>query len=50
MPDANAWDSLGEVCLRVKDLACARENYTRTLELEPRNDNARQVLERLKAM
>ena len=47
--DANAYDSLGEACLRVKDVACARENYARALELDPANGNARQVLERLKA-
>ncbi len=46
--DANAYDSLGEACLVAKDLACARENYTRALELDPKNDNARHVLERLK--
>jgi hypothetical protein len=31
-----------------KNLACARENYARALEMDPKNDNARQVLERLK--
>jgi CubicO group peptidase (beta-lactamase class C family) len=46
--DANAYDSLGEACLVVKDLACARENYARALEMDPKNGNARQVLERLK--
>jgi CubicO group peptidase (beta-lactamase class C family) len=46
--DANAYDSLGEACLVAKDLTCARENYARALELDPKNDNARQVLERLK--
>ncbi len=46
--DANAYDSLGEACLVAKDLACARENYARALEMDPKNDTARQVLERLK--
>lgn len=48
--DANAHDSLGEACLVAKDLECARENYTRALEMDPKNDDARQVLERLKTM
>jgi CubicO group peptidase (beta-lactamase class C family) len=47
--DANSYDSLGEICLAAKDLACAKENYERALSMDPRNDNARKVLEGLKA-
>lgn len=46
--DANAYDSLGEVCLAAKDLACARENYARAASMDPTNANARKVLEQLK--
>jgi predicted TPR repeat methyltransferase len=44
---ANAFDSLGEACLLSGDTELAIENYTRSLELNPENDNARRVLEDL---
>jgi hypothetical protein len=45
---ANAHDSLGEAYLRAGDHAHARESYERSLALNPGNDNARRMLERLK--
>jgi cytochrome c-type biogenesis protein CcmH/NrfG len=44
---ANAWDSLGEATLADGQLDRAAEHYRRSLELDPDNDSARQVLERI---
>ena len=47
-PDsANAWDSLGEACLTAGDRERAIAHYRRSLELDPGNENAREVLDRL---
>ena len=43
-----AFDSLGEVCLRLEDNENAKKNFTRSLELNRENDNARNKLEGLK--
>ncbi len=44
---ANVYDSLGEALLESGDTAGAVENYRRSLELDPENRNAAEVLERL---
>lgn len=46
---ANAYDSLGEGCARAGDKAEAIKNYERSLELDPNNTNAAEMLKRLKA-
>jgi tetratricopeptide (TPR) repeat protein len=45
---ANAFDSLGEAYLEAGDEKLAAENYKKSLELNPDNENAREVLNRLK--
>ena len=44
---ANAYDSLGEAYLESGDKKLAAENYKRSLELDPENENAREVLKKL---
>jgi hypothetical protein len=47
-PDsANAYDSLGEAYMIAGDKALAVENYQKSLELDPRNANAAQMLKKL---
>jgi CubicO group peptidase (beta-lactamase class C family) len=47
-PDfSNPYDSLGEAYMIAGDRGRAIENYEKSLELNPANDNARQMLERL---
>lgn len=45
----NTYDSLGEAYMVNGDRELAIANYRRSLELDPRNDNARTMLERLAA-
>jgi TolA-binding protein len=45
--DANVYDSLGEAFLKQGDKAHAIENYRKSLDLNPHNDNAREVLAKL---
>lgn len=45
----NAWDSLGEAYAATGDKPRAIAAYRRSIELDPRNDNARRWLERLGA-
>jgi Flp pilus assembly protein TadD len=45
--DANVYDSLGEAYLKQGDKPHAIENYKKSLELNPQNDNARDVLAKL---
>lgn len=45
----NAYDSLAEAYMARGEDALAIENYERSLELEPRNENAREMLEKLSA-
>lgn len=48
-PDsANVYDSLGEAYLKRGDRKKAIENYRKSLELNPRNDNAKIMLKELK--
>lgn len=44
---SNPYDSLGEAYATKGETALAITNYRKSLELDPKNDNARQVLERL---
>ncbi len=44
---ANAYDSLGEACMKNGNRELAIENYKKSLELNPDNDNARKMLEEL---
>jgi tetratricopeptide (TPR) repeat protein len=43
--DANTWDSLGECYLAMDELELARQNYEKSLELNPENTNAVRMLE-----
>jgi hypothetical protein len=42
--DANAWDSRGECCLKLKRYDEARRHYQKSLELDPTNENAVRTL------
>lgn len=44
---ANAWDSRGEAYMKNGDKELAIENYKKSLELNPDNDNAKRMLEQL---
>lgn len=44
---ANVYDSYGEVLLAKRDTAQAIENYKKSLQLNPKNTNAAQVLKKL---
>jgi len=47
-PDAwNVYDSLGEAYMLNEEFDKSKENYLKSLELNPDNDNARRMLERL---
>lgn len=45
----NTYDSLAEALFKSGDLAGARDSYQRSLELNPDNDNAREMLEKIAA-
>jgi Tfp pilus assembly protein PilF len=45
--DANVYDSLGEAYLKQGEKALAVENYKKSLDLNPQNENARDVLKKL---
>lgn len=44
---ANAWDSLGEATMRKGDKESAIHCYRKSLRLDPGNDNAARMIERL---
>ena len=44
----NAYDSLGGAYLLAGNRRLAIENYEKSIELNPKNENGRQALERLK--
>lgn len=46
---ANAWDSLGEAAAKAGDTAAALSHYRKSLELNPKNPNARRMVEKLSA-
>jgi len=43
-----AFDSLGEICLKKGDMANAKKYFSKSLELNPQNDNASEKLNELK--
>lgn len=45
---SNAWDSLGEAYMMKGDTVNAIKSYKKSLELNPRNENAGKMLEKLK--
>jgi tetratricopeptide (TPR) repeat protein len=45
---SNVYDSLGEIFLTMGDIDKAKENYQKSLELDPKNFNAKKILETLK--
>ena len=45
---ANAYDSLGEAYMKAGEKKNALKNYKKALELNPNNDNAKQMLKKLK--
>jgi tetratricopeptide (TPR) repeat protein len=46
--DPNVYDSLGEINLKMNKTSEARKYYQQVLALQPSNENAKQMLERLK--
>ncbi|CAI2768288.1 serine hydrolase [Flavobacterium collinsii] len=44
---ANAFDSLGEIYEAIGQLGPAKENYSKSLELNPKNENAAQMLSKI---
>ena len=44
---ANTYDSLGEAYLAAGYTSLSVENYKKSLELDPENENAREVLKRI---
>jgi CubicO group peptidase (beta-lactamase class C family) len=46
---ANAFDSLGEIYEAIGQLGPAKENYLKSLELNPKNENAAQMLVKINA-
>jgi CubicO group peptidase (beta-lactamase class C family) len=45
----NVWDSLGEAYAAAGDKAAAIKNYEKSLQVDPKNENAKKWLEKLKA-
>jgi len=45
---ANAYDSLGEAYMKAGEKELAIKNYERSLELDPKNENAKKMLEHLR--
>ncbi|HUF10154.1 MAG TPA: c-type cytochrome [Rhodothermales bacterium] len=44
---ANVWDSLGEAHMKAGDTTRAKEYFVKSLELDPENENARDMLKQL---
>ena len=47
---ANTWDSLGEAYMRAGENAKAVDNYRKSLELNPENQNAREMIQQINRM
>jgi tetratricopeptide (TPR) repeat protein len=45
---SNVWDSLAEAYMKAGDLKKAEENYEKSLKLDPRNDNAKEMLKKIR--
>lgn len=41
---ANAYDSLGEAYMAAGEMGAAKESYSKSLALNPQNDNAREKI------
>jgi tetratricopeptide (TPR) repeat protein len=49
-PDSfNVWDSLGEWCFNMKKFDLSLQYYKKSIELNPDNENGKQMIERIKA-
>ncbi len=47
-PDSwNVYDSLGEACLKNGNIEKAKENYNKSITLNPKNENGKKVLKEL---
>jgi cytochrome c-type biogenesis protein CcmH/NrfG len=46
--DPNVYDSLGEINLKMNKTADAKKHYQHVLELQPANENAKLMLEKMK--
>ena len=46
---SNTWDSLGEGYMEAGDFEQAIENYQKSLELDPGNQNAVEMIERMRS-
>ena len=44
---ANGFDSLGEAYLKAGNKADAIKNYKKSLELDPKNENAKKIIEKM---
>jgi CubicO group peptidase (beta-lactamase class C family) len=44
----NAWDSLAEACMDNGDTAAAIKYYQKSLDINPKNDNAKKMMEKLR--
>jgi len=44
----NVWDSLGECCYNMKEFKLSLQYYKKSIELDPNNENGKQMIERIK--
>jgi len=44
----NVWDSLAEAYMKAGDVKKAEENYEKSLTLDPTNENAKEVLKKIR--
>lgn len=44
----NVWDSLAEAYMKSGDMKKAQENYEKALTLDPKDDNAKEMLKKIK--
>jgi tetratricopeptide (TPR) repeat protein len=45
---SNVWDSLGECCYNMKKFKLSLQYYKKSIELDPKNENGKQMIERMK--
>jgi cytochrome c-type biogenesis protein CcmH/NrfG len=46
----NVWDSLAEAFMKSGDMKKAQENYEKSVRLDPKNDNAKEMLKKIKEL
>jgi len=46
----NVWDSLAEAYMKSGDMKKAQENYEKSVRLDPKNDNAKEMLKKIKEL